>query len=193
MIRQNRFIPCFAFHATALFRRLTNDSGIVTPALSADESIAHIHTEPYLSSMTQPQTAYLVSCVSQKCPRAAPAKDFYISPWFRKVRGYVEGSGSPWFILSAKYGLVSPDQILSPYDETLNRMPVALRRDWAARVERQLDQELPSVRRIVFLAGLRYREFLEGALQRRFVSVEIPMEGLKIGKQLQWLGHHVGH
>jgi hypothetical protein len=29
--------------------------------------------------------------------------------WFLKSRRYVEQSGAPWFILSAEYGLVPPD------------------------------------------------------------------------------------
>jgi hypothetical protein len=39
----------------------------------------------------------------------------------------------------------------------------------------------------VVLAGARYREFLLDYLKARFATVELPMEGLKIGKQLQWL------
>jgi len=58
--------------------------------------------------MPSDQTAYLVSCVGKK--RASPtlAKDLYGSEWFLRVRGFVESKGSPWFILSAKYGLVEP-------------------------------------------------------------------------------------
>jgi hypothetical protein len=59
-------------------------------------------------------TVYLVSCVARKRHVAAPAKDLYLSVWFRKARAYVESFGCPWFILSAERGLVRPDQILAP-------------------------------------------------------------------------------
>ena len=70
------------------------------------------------------RTIYLVSCVSRK--RATPhrAKDLYISDWFLKARAYVEDTHSPWFILSAEYGLVPPDKVLAPYERTLNKMGV---------------------------------------------------------------------
>ena len=41
---------------------------------------------------------------------------------------------------------------------------------------------------MVFLAGERYREFLARHLASRGVEVSVPMEGLRIGEQLSWLG-----
>jgi hypothetical protein len=64
-------------------------------------------------------TVYLVSCVKKKRDKACAAQDFYASNWFRKARRYVEKSGCVWFILSAKYGLVSPGDVISPYEQTL--------------------------------------------------------------------------
>ena len=133
---------------------------------------------------------YLVSCVSQKLPVLAPAKDLYISSLFRKARSYVERKCQPWFILSAKHGLVHPDQPIAPYDLTLNTMGVRDRRWWAKEVLSQLEPHLDDAGGLVFLAGQRYRQFLEPALQQRGVSVSVPMEGLKIGEQLSWLDKH---
>jgi hypothetical protein len=77
---------------------------------------------------------FLVSCVAAKRSAAAPARDLYISDWFQKARAYVEKQGDPWFILSAKHGLVRPDQVLQPYELTLNNMAAKERRAWAQRV-----------------------------------------------------------
>jgi hypothetical protein len=142
--------------------------------------------------MAESNRVYLVSCVSKKSLTAAPSREFYVSPWFMAVRRYVEATGDPWYVLSAKYGLVSPPQVLAPYDETLNNMKIAERRAWASRVTAQMDQLMPSVQTVVAFAGLRYREFLMDYLKRRWM-VEVPMEGLRIGKQLQWLKNHPGH
>lgn len=135
-------------------------------------------------------TIYLVSCVGQKRPERASAKDLYQSAWFKKARAYVETAGSPWFILSAEYGLVSPDAVIEPYEKTLNTMGVAARREWAASVAEQLRTEVGHADRFVVLAGARYREFLMPVLQEIADSVEVPMEGMKIGEQLRWLGKH---
>lgn len=136
---------------------------------------------------------YLVSCVSKKKSRPAPARDLYVSDWFVKARTYVEATGCTWFILSAEYGLVNPDQIIEPYEKTLNTMPVSERRKWADRVALQLAEVVPTARHVVFLAGQRYREFLKDRFHQQGIEVEVPMEGLRIGEQLSWLAEHVHH
>jgi hypothetical protein len=136
---------------------------------------------------------YLVSCVAQKRTSATRAKDLYVSEWFRRARDYVEASGDPWFILSAKCGLVSPDDVLGPYEQTLNTMGVRERRAWADRVQLQMDQRLPESDRIVLLAGQRYREYLMDYLRRRTLTIEVPLEGLRIGEQLSWFARARQH
>jgi hypothetical protein len=136
-------------------------------------------------------TVYLVSCVGQKRKQGCAARDLYTSDWFCKARRYAEASGCPWFILSAEYGLVAPDHVISPYERTLNTMRVADRRAWADRVARQLMEAVPELSRVVFLAGERYREFLAEYLAGQGVQVTVPMKGLRIGEQLSWLGQHL--
>ena len=79
-----------------------------------------------------------VSCAAKKLARPAAAKDLYMSPWFVKARRLVEAQGWPWFILSAKYGLVAPEEEVAHYEKTLNDMGVAERRDWARKCWRPL-------------------------------------------------------
>ena len=136
-------------------------------------------------------TVYLVSCVSQKREHACAARDLYVSNLFRKARRYVEASACPWYILSAEYGLVEPEQVVAPYERTLNTMAVADRRAWAQRVFEQLMAAVPNATTVVFLAGERYREFLARHLKDRGLVVSVPMEGLRIGEQLSWLGQHL--
>ena len=130
---------------------------------------------------------HLLPCVGRKRSAPAPARDLYSSPWFFKARAYADRRGEPWFVLSAKYGLVHPDQLIAPYDVTLNTMQVADRRRWASRVLTQLEPHLNGIGSVTFLAGQRYREFLEPSLRNRGLIVSVPMEGLRIGEQLRWL------
>lgn len=129
----------------------------------------------------------LVSCVAKKLARSAPARELYTSDLFRKMRDLVEARGWPWFILSAKYGLVAPEQVIEPYEKTLNTMRSAERRDWAEGCLGALEPHLVDVKSVVFLAGARYREFLVPALANRGIEVHVPMARLPIGKQLAWL------
>lgn len=87
------------------------------------------------------------------------ARELYASEWFVRARQYVERHGGRWFILSAKFGLVAPEQHIEPYEQTLNEMAIPERRAWARRVRSQMDVSLPAGGRCVVLAGRRYREF----------------------------------
>ena len=130
---------------------------------------------------------YLVSCVKTKqcCP--APARNLYTSDWFVKARTCVERSGRSWYILSAKYGLVEPNEQIEPYEKTLKKMRVNERHAWARGVIEALDPCQIDVKSVVFLAGEKYREFLRLALCNSGIEVKVPMEGLGFGEQLAWL------
>lgn len=130
---------------------------------------------------------FLVSCVSEKHARRMRARELYCSTWFQKARAFVERQTGEWLILSAKYGLVEPDQMVEPYNETLNEKTVEERREWSRKVIQELQPHCPPGTSVVFLAGEKYRKFLALALVELGCHVEIPMEGLAIGEQLHWL------
>jgi len=129
----------------------------------------------------------LVSCVKKKRGEASPARDLYVSQLFQGLRRYAEANADRWYILSASHGLLRPDQVIAPYEQTLNVMPRAERLRWAERVQKQLDTELPKGADVIMLAGMRYRQDLEPYLRQRGFSVSVPLAGLPIGKQLQKL------
>lgn len=128
----------------------------------------------------------LVGCVKTKRPGPSPAEDLYDSVLFRGRRRFVEATCDRWFILSAKHGLVVPNEVLAPYEETLNDKPSSAKRQWAAAVLDQL-VEVAHIPGTVFEvhAGADYRNFgLVDELRRRGASVEIPAAHLGQGEQL---------
>lgn len=139
---------------------------------------------------SESSTVYLVSCVSKKRHEASPARDLYDSSWFKKARTYADESGCRWFVLSAQYGLVEPEAVIAPYEKTLNRMAIEDRRAWAQAVYQSLIARAPSISRVVFLAGERYREFLAPQLKAAGIASVVPMQGLRIGEQLGWLSRN---
>jgi hypothetical protein len=136
-------------------------------------------------------TIVLISCVSKKLPHKAQARDLYISPLFRLNLRYAQRlSPSQIFILSAKHGLVQLDDEIEPYDITLNRMTARERKAWASKVLAQLGEHGDIQRdHFVILAGQKYRQCLLPHLK----SYEIPMSGLLIGKQLQFLKRQIAN
>ena len=89
--------------------------------------------------------------------------------------------------MSAEHGVLRPDEVVSPYEKTLNKMSKAERAGWSRRVEHQLQEMLPPGCMVLILAGERYREGVLPFLRRQGHRVEIPMAGLKMGHQLSWL------
>ena len=131
----------------------------------------------------------LISCVSKKLSEKAEAHDLYISPLFSLNWAYANQlEPDAIFILSAKYGLLPPNREIEPYNLTLNAMSANEIKNWAKRVLEQLTQQC-DVRRdhFIFLAGQNYRKYLIPSM----ASYAVPMQGLSIGKQLQYLKRHV--
>ena len=127
----------------------------------------------------------LISCVSKKRPYKSKARDLYISPLFKKnLQFALKLQPDQIFILSAKYGLVSLDEEIEPYDLTLNTMSAAEVKNWAEGVLCKLTSHADLQQdQFIFLAGSKYRKHLVGQL----AYSEIPFQGLTIGRQLQRL------
>lgn len=134
----------------------------------------------------------LVSCGLKKAPSSAPAAELYIGNVFRAARGYAEASGSPWFILSAKHGLVAPDQVVAPYDATMTEKNEAEREAWARAVVDELEHRFPHEKvDLEVLAGEKYEKPLRAELERRLAHrrawyLEAPLAGLEVGERLAW-------
>lgn len=131
----------------------------------------------------------LVACASGKKSQPMLAKDLYSSTLFNYTRCFAESFGDRWYILSAKHGLLSPDDKIDPYDVTLNKKGRSERKKWAKEVFGQLKPVIAGEDLVTILAGCDYRQFLVPMLQNASVQVNEPLNGLGIGEQLQWLKH----
>jgi hypothetical protein len=127
----------------------------------------------------------LISCVSRKLPYKAKAIDLYISALFKKNLAYAQKlQPDAIYILSAKYGLLDLGTEIEPYNLTLNNMSAKEVKKWAEEVIRQLSEKVDIQHdNFIFLAGQKYRKYLIPHIS----SYEIPLEGMPIGKQLQYL------
>lgn len=140
--------------------------------------------------MTDTHEIGLISCVATKRDEPSIPKELYTSDYFSKMSAYAEQFHDDWWILSAKHGLLDPDgSSIPPYDETLTSATVGEKQDWAQEVYDQLEQEglLESKVKFVIHAGQDYYgELLPLLEDHQNVSVEIPTEGLRIGKTKAW-------
>lgn len=129
----------------------------------------------------------LVSCSKTKESKASPAQILYSSQLFKASREFAKANFQSWFILSAKYGLVRPDEIIEPYDVKLSDFSVDERGNWAGKVLSQLAPHLKQGLCITFLAGIKYIKPLERALRQFGCEVHTPLAGMRSGERQQWL------
>lgn len=130
----------------------------------------------------------LVACVKQKLGHPAPSRDLYTSDLLRKEREYAERAGVPWFVLSAKHGLVAPDEELEPYDLHLTKTSAAYRDTWGSTVLRQLQSAAsPLYGRFIELhAAAAYVDAIRDRLGREGAQISEPLAGLRLGPRLAW-------
>lgn len=137
----------------------------------------------------------LISCTKSKQTYPCPAGEMYQpSSLFRKAYGYATKCYDSVGILSAKYGLLLPEDLIEPYELTLKNMGVRAKRDWSRRVLAQMDERLSlnPGDEVYIHAGKDYREYLVPGLRRRDLKVHLPLEGLSFGRQLQWYENQIG-
>jgi uncharacterized HhH-GPD family protein len=138
--------------------------------------------------------AIILGCVSTKVAGPTRAKDLYASPLWMKRRRYAESTGKPWFIFSARHGIIEPDSVIEWYDVAMSR----LASDEIRRMGEQASEQLSSFvgdlngRRFEIHAGASYVRALKPALARRGASLDQPLEGLTFGRQLHWYDEHAG-
>jgi hypothetical protein len=113
--------------------------------------------------------------------------ELYTSALFKSAVAYAKSNADRWYVLSAKHGLLSPDQVIAPYDTTLKNMSRAEQRAWAGRVQEQLLQVTPVGAEVLVLAGVPYRQHLVPFLEARGHSVSVPLQGMRFGEQLKQL------
>lgn len=131
----------------------------------------------------------LIACCKTKDARASTARGLYQSDLFRKAVAYAESIGCNWYVLSAQYGLLAPDDAVAPYERTLADLSPPEIARWERAVVERVDAALSASAPLILLAGARYRRCLEVAFPDRCVS---PLQGLEIGNSKRWLKENLG-
>ena len=137
----------------------------------------------------------LVGCVKSKRHHAGPARDVYTSTLWQYRQAYAKSHGGPWYILSAKHGLLAPGTWIEQYDLSLADLSAYERREWSLRVLDDLAAEVPALggKTIEVHAGKLYVEYgLEKGLREAGAVVRRPLAHLVgLGPQCVWYREHM--
>ncbi len=127
------------------------------------------------------------SKIWDKQPHRGPmaASDAYTGAPFKLNRRYAECFGDAWIVLSAKFGFVKPEFVISgPYEVTFKNVrthPIT-----TECLQQQVgDLGLNRYALVVGLGGADYRKAICDAFVVSPVHLAFPFAGLKIGKMMQ--------
>lgn len=113
----------------------------------------------------------VTSCTAEKLgstPKVrAKAKDMYQGRMFKLVRRLCERMGWDYVIISAKYGLVFPDEEIEGYEKFLRTKQD--REIIKQKVLLRLSELLPTYERFLVIAGLNYRKVIHILMDKRFL------------------------
>jgi len=117
----------------------------------------------------------LISCTSSKKEYPCKASEMYSpSPRFALAYKYAKQVADEVYVLSAKHGLLWENEVIEPYNETLNDKSTSERRLWASGVLKSLEENHSfETDEFIILAGRVYSEFLVESLKRHSLPLGI--------------------
>ena len=123
----------------------------------------------------------VTACGSKKEEKPAPAWKLYKSSRIRYLYRKAKEFNIPFYILSAKYGLVNSEQIIEPYDEIMTEEKCKFLIEQIKSVLKELRPEV-----IVFYKGGARKEYFK-CLKRICEELQIPLKtfGYKIMGDIQ--------
>jgi hypothetical protein len=126
-----------------------------------------------------------IGCSKDKLKGNMPARKLYSkSRLFNKCLAYSEKYADKTCILSAKYGLISPDEKISDYDLTFKDKNRGQKIIWAIKVKEELAKIVSKDDIIILLTGKEYSKYIRKFLNNK---IEEPLKGLGIGDRLRYL------
>ena len=141
---------------------------------------------------------YLLGCTKDKEERKCKALDMYKkSKLFRVSLEYalskVESKDKQIFILSAEYYLLALNDVIEPYDTSLNDFSKEEKKIWANKVHEIMKEKFDIENtNFIVLAGINYFEPLLLYLDKERIINPIPVEERTIGKRISWLKRNTG-
>lgn len=135
----------------------------------------------------------LISCTKRKRNDRCSASEMYsASDLFRKAYAYAVKNYDVVATLSAKYGLLLPNDKIDTYNMTLSEMSSGEITEWSESVFKQMEKrlELSDFDKAFFHTGKKYRQYLIPKLEKLGIRCKVPLGNLGIGKQKAWYKAH---
>lgn len=131
---------------------------------------------------------FALPCGRRKLRSAAPARLMYASPRFGRLRSIAEILAADYCVVSAKHGLLDPDQVIEPYDLDLVSLSAEARELWAREVLSQLAGRGGHRPFILLTTGAYLSELLAANCRREQpLTLFTPFAGLSEASEDEWI------
>ncbi|WP_209305560.1 DUF6884 domain-containing protein, partial [Blastococcus sp. CT_GayMR20] len=107
-----------------------------------------------------------------------PVDELFRSSGFSRAREHALASDLPWFVLSAKHGLLDPGDVIAPFDLELADRSTGYRSAWGEWVVAQLAERVQlSGVAVEVHGGVDFAQPLRQPLARRGAAMELALPG----------------
>jgi len=133
------------------------------------------------------QTVALIPCTNQKSENPGPAREVWVGHHFQTMLMHAEEFYDVTYIMSFKYGLITPDQHIEPYDTNIHKEPLVEQIKWRRMLTKQLIELCMDPPHVVGIyVGKADADWIEDFLFRNgVVHVIQPWRGMGIGDRIQ--------
>jgi hypothetical protein len=133
-------------------------------------------------------TLIIIPCGAAKVWKDAPclwtevsADLAYTSTIFKLNRSFAEHFADRWLILSARYGLLEPTDLITDYDQYLGQTSVDNVTP-SIVCDQIRTKGLDTYSRVIAIGGEHYRRLLSEAFSKFKIEVHFPFAGLEMGR-----------
>ena len=124
-----------------------------------------------------------IGCCGPKLQTTCKARDIYISTKFKTSLKYCLKNFDKVYILSALYGVVDLDEVISYYNLRLKKREIL----WENKVMEQLKTIIKDEDELYFFVGKNYRGFVDRLRNPCFA----PLKEKRIGEQIKFFKENI--
>ena len=134
------------------------------------------------------ETVAIIPCTGQKDDNPGPAKEVWIGHHFQLPLLHAEEWYDRILIMSFKYGMITPETEIEPYDRNIHDEPMGERMKWRRMVMHQIaeicEENPPGV--VGLYVGKRDVSWLAKAFKGRAgAHIILPWSGMGIGQRIE--------
>jgi len=134
----------------------------------------------------------LIACskTKTKTKQSGKAKDVYIGKLFQGYYYLAKRECDQIYILSAKYGLLKEDDIISPYNKTLKGAREYTKKVWSYNVYQNLTKVISKDDIIYWYVGMSYKKYLIRVIKNKQIHYS---KNLKMAYLLQKINKEINN